>query len=59
MIKSCAAAAAAAFQHRVKGIQGRGQNETLCAWEKAGKTGRQIDIFRSWFYEPDSYISPI
>ena len=47
MIKSCAAAAAAAFQHRVKGIQGRGQNETLCAWEKAGKTGRQIDIFRS------------
>ena len=44
MIKSCAAAA---FQHPMKGIQGRGQNETLCAWKKAGKTGLQIDILRS------------
>ena len=46
MIKSCAAATTA-IQHPVKGIQGGGQNETLCNWEKPGKTGLQIDIYRS------------
>ena len=41
MIKSCCHCC---FSTPVKGIQGGGQNETLCALEKAGKTGLQIDI---------------
>ena len=34
------------------------RNETFCAWGKTGRTGLQTGIFRSWFYEPSSCISP-
>ena len=34
------------------------RNETFCAWGKTGRTGLHMGIFRSWFYEPNSWISP-
>ena len=33
------------------------RNEALGALKKIGKTGLQIDIFKSQFYEPSSCIS--
>ena len=33
------------------------RNEALCAWRKTGRTGLQTDISRSWFYEPNSWMS--
>ena len=32
-------------------------NAVLCAQGKSGGAGLQIDISRSWFYEPNSCIS--
>ena len=57
-VKSCATAAAN-LQHLLKGVQGGEENwGTLCS-EKSGMKGLQIvRFFRSWFYEPNSYISP-
>ena len=55
------AAAAADFQHPLKGVQGGEQKGgTLRLGKKlAGQVFRQllIDIFRSWFYESNSCIS--
>ena len=55
MIKSCCHCC---FSTPVKGIQGGGQNETLCALEKAGKTGLQIDISGADFMSP-ILVSPL
>jgi len=35
----------------------KSRNEALCALGKTARTGLQIVIFRSWFYEPNSFIS--
>ena len=40
-IKSCAAAAAD-FEHALKGVQVESRNEALCALGKTGRTGLQI-----------------
>ena len=49
-IKSCAAAATD-LQYPWKEFKVESRNEALCAWEKIGRTGLQIHIFRrSWFW---------
>ena len=53
--KSCAVAATD-LQHSLKGVQGGEQKWGTLCFEKTGRTGLQIDVFRSWFYEPNSYI---
>ena len=46
------------FNIPLKGVHGGEQKwDTLCLGGKTGRTGLQIDIFRSWFYEPNSCIS--
>ena len=55
-IKSCAAAAAD-LQHLLKELREDSRKEALWAQGKTGWTGLQIDVFRSWFYEPSSCIS--
>ena len=54
--KSCAVAATD-LQHSLKGVQGGEQKWGRLCFEKTGRTGLPIDIFRSWFYEPNAYIS--
>ena len=44
-------------QHPLKGVHNKEQNWDTLYSGKTGKTGLQIVIFRSRFYEPDSYIS--
>ena len=59
-IKSCAAAAAD-LQQFLKGVQGGDQEwGTLCSGKLAEQVFfRQLDIFRSWYYEPNSCISSV
>ena len=40
-----------------KELRVESRNEALCTLGKTGRTGLQIVIFRSWYYEPNSYIS--
>ena len=47
---------AANLQHPLRGIQG-GQWGTLCSREIGGQVFRQLDIFRSWFHDPNPRIS--
>ena len=54
-IKSCAAAAAD-FQDPLKWVRVENRNEALCALGKIWHN-RSSDIFRNWFYEPNSYTS--
>ena len=49
--------AAADFQHPLKGVQGEEQKWSTLCLGKTGRTGLQIDIFRNWFYEPNSCTS--
>ena len=35
----------------------KARKEVHCARGKTSRTGLQIDIFRSWFYEPNPFIS--
>ena len=53
------APAAADLQHPLKEVQsGEQKRGTLCLGKQGiGRTGLQIDTFRSWFYEPSSFIS--
>ena len=48
------AAAATELQQPLEGAQAGRQTADLCALGKAGGTGPQRDISRSWFYEPNS-----
>ena len=55
-IKSCAAAATD-LQYPWKEFRVDSRNEVLCAWEKIGRTGLQIHIFRrSWFWVQFLYL---
>ena len=40
-----------------KELRVESRNEALCTLGKTGRTGLQIVIFRSWYYEPNSCIS--
>ena len=51
------AAAAADFQHSQKRVQGGERTWGPLCSRKAGRTGLQIAIFRSWCYEPNPCIS--
>ena len=55
-IKACAAAAAD-LQHLLTELREECRQEALGAQAKAGWTGLQRDVFRSWFYEPTSCMS--
>ena len=46
------------FNNPWKEFKVESRNEALCALGKTGRTSLQIVIFRSWFYEPNSWISP-
>ena len=48
---------AADFQQPLKGVRVKCRNEAFCALGKTGRTGLQIDIFRSQFDKPNSCIS--
>ena len=48
------AATAADLQHPLKGVQCGEKEWGICAQEKTGRTGLQIDIFRR-FYDPNCY----
>ena len=48
---------AADFQQPLKGVRVKCRNEAFCVLGKTGRTGLQIDIFRSQFDKPNSCIS--
>ena len=50
-------AAAAALRHPLKGVQGGEQGWGTPYFRKTGRAGLQWDVFRSWFYEPNSCIA--